>query len=144
VQVEKLIRQAVAEIKSKWQLPTQNPKIFPLVAITNNGQGNKMDVVLFVSELNSGDQFTIVGFQIDYDSEIKKQPNAFVVDWSNQDVPDILKSQVIMRLMDNIVLESGTGNEMVFALWWGSLMIGRFDSLTEEEKEFLDKKSKDI
>ena len=116
MQVEKLIRQAVAEIKSKWQLPTQNPKISPFVAITNNGQGNKMDVVLFVSELNIGDQFTIVGFQIDYDSEIKKQPNAFVVDWSNQDVPDILKSQVIMRLMDNIVLESGTGNEMVFVL----------------------------
>ena len=94
--------------------PTNNPKILPLLAITNNGSGNKMDVVVFVSEINSGEQVRLFDFQIDYDPEIKNQSSSFVVDWKNQEVPDILKSDVIMRFMDDIVLLDGNGKEMVF------------------------------
>ena len=94
---EELLKECQPEQESSggyMKDPQQNPNILPLLAI-HYGKAK-----LFAL-LNDGSQVVVFEFSISVTtmpSQITDSP--FVVDWSNQDVPDILKCEVLMKKYD--------------------------------------------
>lgn len=88
--------------------PEQDPSVLPLLAIN----GNK--VVLFVL-LGDGKQVSVFDFSISSSampSSISDAP--FVVDWVNENVPDLVKCEIIMKKYDLVFEDDGSADVFLF------------------------------
>jgi len=80
--------------------PEQNPNIMPLLAIGDLESDNFRKITLFVVK-DDGEQVKIFDFRVEGNTMPKQLPNeVFSVDWSNQDISQIVKCEVILKEFD--------------------------------------------
>jgi hypothetical protein len=78
----------------------QNPNIIPLMAIGNLQADNFRKISLFVMK-DDGEQVKIFDFKVEGDTMPQPLPTeVFKVDWSNQDISQIIKCEVILKQFD--------------------------------------------
>jgi len=87
--------------------PQANPFTLPLLAINFNG--NVWDVVFFIQAEEGGQsvQVSLVQFTLEA-NQFSFKPNSddlFKVNWSSYEVPDIFKSEIVMKKFDTVVFE---------------------------------------
>jgi len=95
------------------QKPEENPKLLPLLAIRFNQDSNMWDCTLFVV-LEDNTQQDVFSFSVNP----KTMPNilptkkVFTVDWSNEEIPLLLKSEVLLKDYPTIKFETHSGYEV--------------------------------
>lgn len=80
--------------------PEQNPNIIPLLAIGHLEKDNFRKITLFVVK-DDGEQVKLFDFKVEGDTMPQPLPtDVFKVDWSNQDISQIIKCEVILKQFD--------------------------------------------
>lgn len=91
--------------------PGQMPNILPLLAIKLNASTNKWVVTMFV--VADKQQVSVFNTEIDYSAFPKPTPDSvFEVDWSNEEVPQLLKAEILMKKYDQIKFEEDASREV--------------------------------
>jgi hypothetical protein len=80
--------------------PEQNPNIIPLMAIGHLDSDNFRKITLFVVK-DDGEQVKLFDFKVNGDTMPQPLPTSvFKVDWSNEDISQIIKCEVILKQFD--------------------------------------------
>jgi hypothetical protein len=80
--------------------PQETPQILPLLAVKQDGGG--YNVILF-GQLTNGEQITAFDFFVSADALTYPFPNkVFSVDWSNEEIPALVKCEVIMKQFPDV------------------------------------------
>ena len=95
------------------QKPEENPKLLPLLAIKFNEVSNMWDCILFVV-LEDNTQQDVFNFSINASAMPKVLPTqkVFEVDWSNEEIPMLLKSEVLLKNYPNVKFETHSDYEV--------------------------------
>ena len=116
--------------------PQDNPNLLPLMAIgsvDNNGFRNNTLFVL----LDDKTQVKVFDFKVSIDTMPQPLPDGvFEVDWSGEDIPNILKSEVLLKRFEDIKFDEEP-NKKVFLFIPKSLVSqgGEEGGNTEEGKK---------
>jgi hypothetical protein len=95
------------------QKPEENPKLLPLLAIKFNEVSNMWDCILFVV-LEDNTQQDVFNFSINPSAMPKVLPTkkVFTVDWSNEEIPMLLKSEVLLKDYPTVKFETHNDYEV--------------------------------
>lgn len=95
------------------QKPEENPKLLPLLAIKFNEVSNMWDCILFVV-LEDNTQQDVFNFSVNSSAMPKVLPTkkVFTVDWSNEEIPMLLKSEVLLKDYPTVKFETHSDYEV--------------------------------
>jgi len=95
------------------QKPEENPKLLPLLAIKLNEVSNMWDCILFVV-LEDNTQQDVFNFSISASAMPKVLPTkkVFTVDWSNEEIPMLLKCEVLLKDYPTVKFETHSDYEV--------------------------------
>jgi hypothetical protein len=95
------------------QKPEENPKLLPLLAIRFNQDSNMWDCTLFVV-LEDNTQQDVFSFSVDPSTmpNILPTKKVFTVDWSNEEIPLLLKSEVLLKDYPTVTFETHSGYDV--------------------------------
>jgi len=95
------------------QKPEENPKLLPLLAIKFNEVSNMWDCILFVV-LEDNTQQDVFNFSVNPSAMPKVLPTkkVFTVDWSNEEIPMLLKSEVLLKDYPTVKFETHSDYEV--------------------------------
>ena len=91
--------------------PQQNPNILPLLAIDSTSGG--MTQITLFAQMDDKSQTKIFDFEVDSNTLPNPLPtNVFTVDWSAEDITQLLKGEVLLKEFDSITFEENPNSKV--------------------------------